>query len=290
MYPYVIFDLDGTLLNTIDDLANAGNHVCRLHGWPTHSVDEFKRMVGNGIPKLVERFAPEGTGAPVLEQALGEFMAWYGVHKADQTAPYPGMLQAVRRLKEAGSYDEARAVFLEREQAAKHLSTMTNLAHIRHSIDTRDAFYDGEMKFWNAALPELQEYEQAWTQAMLDSPYRTDFSAEYGDLMFVNAEIALKTFSPEIIPQLQQENELTQEYEKLLASAQIPFEGKVYTLSQLTPFKNDPDDGRRLAAWKAEGQWYKDNQDKMDAIYDQLVHLRDEMGRKLGYEGYTTLG
>ena len=90
MYPYVIFDLDGTL------------HVCRLHGWPTHSVDEFKRMVGNGIPKLVERFAPEGTGAPVLEQALGEFMAWYGVHKADQTAPYPGMLQAVRRLKEAG--------------------------------------------------------------------------------------------------------------------------------------------------------------------------------------------
>lgn len=102
MYPYVIFDLDGTLLNTIDDLANAGNHVCRLHGWPTHSVDEFKRMVGNGIPKLVERFAPEGTGAPVLEQALGEFMAWYGVHKADQTAPYPGMLQAVRRLKEAG--------------------------------------------------------------------------------------------------------------------------------------------------------------------------------------------
>ena len=195
-----------------------------------------------------------------------------------------------RRLKEAGSYDEARAVFLEREQAAKHLSTMTNLAHIRHSIDTRDAFYDGEMKFWNAALPELQEYEQAWTQAMLDSPYRTDFSAEYGDLMFVNAEIALKTFSPEIIPQLQQENELTQEYEKLLASAQIPFEGKVYTLSQLTPFKNDPDDGRRLAAWEAEGQWYKDNQDKMDAIYDQLVHLRDEMGRKLGYEGYTTLG
>ena len=102
MYPYVIFDLDGTLLNTIDDLAGAGNHVCRLHGWPTHSVDEFKRMVGNGIPKLVERFAPEGTGAPVLEQALGEFMAWYGVHKADQTAPYPGMLQAVRRLKEAG--------------------------------------------------------------------------------------------------------------------------------------------------------------------------------------------
>ena len=195
-----------------------------------------------------------------------------------------------RRLKEAASYDQAKAVFLEKEQAQRHLYTAQTLAHIRHSIDTRDAFYDGEMKFWNAAMPELQEYEQAWTMAMLASPYRADFAAEYGDLMFVNAEIALKTFSPEIIPQLQRENDLTQEYEKLLASAQIPFEGKMYTLSQLTPFKNDPDDARRLAAWKAEGQWYKDNQEKLDAIYDQLVHLRDEMGKKLGYEGYTTLG
>ena len=194
------------------------------------------------------------------------------------------------RLKAADGYDEARAVFLEREQAGRHLSTLVNLASIRHSIDTRDEFYDGEMKFWNAALPELQAYEQAWTQAMLASPYREEFSREYGDLMFVNAEIALKTFSPEIIPQLQRENDLTQEYEKLLASAQIPFEGKVYTLSQLSPFKNDPDDARRLAAWKAEGQWYKDNQEKLDDLYDQLVHLRDEMGKALGYEGYTTLG
>ena len=198
--------------------------------------------------------------------------------------------ELTRRLKAAAGYDEARAVFLEKEQAQKHLHTAETLAHIRHSIDTRDTFYDGEMKFWNAAMPELQEYQQAWTMAMLESPYRANFSREYGDLMFVNAEIALKTFSPEIIPQLQQENDLTQEYEKLLASAQIPFEGKIYTLSQLTPFKNDPDDARRLAAWKAEGRWYKDNQEKLDAIYDQLVHLRDEMGRKLGYEGYTTLG
>ena len=195
-----------------------------------------------------------------------------------------------KRLQAAGSYAEARAVFLEHEAEDKHVGTMATLASIRHSIDTRDAFYDGEEKFWNNAVPELQEYEQQWTMAMLASPFRADFAAEYGDLMFVNAEIALKAFSPEIIAELQQENDLTQEYEKLLASAQIPFEGKTYTLSQLTPFKTDADDARRLAAWKAEGQWYKDNQAKLDGIYDQLVHLRDAMGKKLGYEGYTTLG
>ena len=195
-----------------------------------------------------------------------------------------------RRLTAAGSYEEAKAVFLEKEQLEKHVETLATLAHIRHSIDTRDAFYDAEAKFWNGAQPELQEYVQAWTMAMLQSPYRADFTAEYGDLMFVNAEMELKTFSPEIIPELQRENDLTQEYEKLLASAQIPFEGGVYTLSQMTPFKTDADDARRLAAWKAEGQWYKDNQAKLDELYDELVHLRDTMGKKLGYEGYTTLG
>ena len=200
------------------------------------------------------------------------------------------MAQLVERLKAADSYAVARQVFLEADRTSRHTDTMGTLANIRHSIDTRDSFYDGEVKFWNAAGPELQEYQQAWNQAMLNSPFRADFAEEFGDLMFVNAEIALKTFSPDIIELMQKENDLTQEYEKLLASAQIPFEGGVYTLSQMTPFKSDADDTRRLNAWKAEGQWYKDNQEALDSLYDQLVHLRDEMGKKLGYEGYTTLG
>ena len=194
------------------------------------------------------------------------------------------------QLKAAKSYEEARKVFLAQQEQAKHISTASTLASVRHSIDTRDTFYDAEEKFWNSFFPELEEYNQAWTKAMLESPFRAEFAEEFGDLMFVNAELALKTFSPEIIPEMQQENELTQEYEKLLASAQIPFEGKVYTLSQLSPFKTCADDEKRLAAWKAEGQWYKDNQAELDRLYDELVKLRDEMGRKLGYEGYTTLG
>ena len=205
-----------------------------------------------------------------------------------------GMKQEIvdltNRLKAAETYEEAKAVFLENEVAQKHVQTMYTLASVRHSINTKDEFYDGEMKVWNEKMPEVQEYSQQWTMAMLESKFRPDFEKEYGNLYFLNAEIALKSFSPEIIPELQQENELTQEYEKLLASAQIPFEGKTYTLSQLTPFKSDPDDARRLAAWKADGQWYTDHQDKLDEIYDKLTHLRDTMGKKLGYEGYTTLG
>ena len=194
------------------------------------------------------------------------------------------------RLKNAVSYEEARAAFLEKEEKEKLVDTMGTLAYVRHSIDTRDEFYDAEIEFWDEIGPEFEEFEQAWIDAMLVSPFRKDFEKEYGDLLFVNAEIAKKTFSPEIIQDMQKENELVTEYDKLIASAQIPFEGGVYTLSQLTPFKTDPDDARRLAAWKAEGQWYKEQQPRLNAIYAELVQLRDAMGRKLGYDGYTQLG
>ena len=103
MYRWVIFDLDGTLLNTIDDLADAGNWVCERRGWPAHSVNEFRYMVGNGIPKLVERFTPpEHRDPETLKRVLAEFSARYDAHKEDKTAPYPGMVELIRRLDAAG--------------------------------------------------------------------------------------------------------------------------------------------------------------------------------------------
>lgn len=200
------------------------------------------------------------------------------------------MTALVKRLESAADYEQAKAVFLEQEKLMRDISTAETLVSIRHSINTKDEFYDSEMNFWNSVMPEMQEYFQSWTEAMTASPFKDDFSEEYGNVMFLKAELELKSFSPEIIGELQEENNLTQEYEKLLASAEIEFDGGKYTLSQLTPFKSCADDERRLAAWKAEGKWFKDNQDKLDGIYDKLVKLRDTMGRKLGYDGYTELG
>ena len=99
-------------------------------------------------------------------------------------------------LRTAGSYAEAKAVFLKKEALERHIDTLRSLASIRHSIDTRDEFYDGEKLFWNKVLPELAEYEQAWSMAMLESPFRADFEREYGSITFLTAEIELKAFSP----------------------------------------------------------------------------------------------
>lgn len=210
--------------------------------------------------------------------------------RPDLTAVYSELSGMTERLKKAENYETAREVFLKQDRLCDHVSTISTIASIRHDINTKDPFYKEENEFWLAAYPQLQEYMQAFTDALLDSPFRAQFEEEFGHILFLNGEIARKAFSAENIEDMQKENQLAQDYENLLAGAQVSFEGKYYTLSQMHPFQNDADDERRLSAWKAVGQWYKDNQPELDRIYDELVHLRDGMGKRMGYEGYTTLG
>lgn len=102
MYKLVIFDLDGTLLDTLGDLSAAGNHALRQLGFPTHERSAYKRFVGNGIPKLVERMLPEKHSAQDEERALEIFSAYYSSHKTDLTAPYNGMCALVQELSARG--------------------------------------------------------------------------------------------------------------------------------------------------------------------------------------------
>ena len=210
--------------------------------------------------------------------------------RPDTEAVKAEMERLTAALRSAVSFVEADELFLAMEKLTAGFDTMQTVASIRHDIDTRDEFYDGEQSFFDAVSPELEEYCQNWNRALLESPYRQDFAEKYNPVFLLNTEISLRTFSPEIIPEMQQENALCSEYAKLLASAQIPFEGETYTIAQIGPFKQDPDDERRLAAWKAEAGFYKENQERLDGIYDELVQLRTAMGRKLGCENYTQLG
>ena len=195
------------------------------------------------------------------------------------------------RLQEAGDFAEAEQVYLQmNELEGRTLHGMRTVAQIRRDIDTRDAFYDGEMKFYNRELPKVQPLKQAWTNTLLCSPFRKELEDKYGAVPFLNAELQNRTFRPELVADLQKENELVSRYTKLIASAQISFEGQMRTISQMEPWKLSTDDEIRRAAWRAEGQWYRDHGKELDTIYSELVALRDGMGRKLGHNGYTQLG
>ena len=124
----------------------------------------------------------------------------------------------IGELKGAENFQKAMDTFMKMETLEKSIETQHRLAHIRYDINTKDAFYEEEVKFWNGALPQLQEYQQKWTKAMLESAFRPQFEKGFGNVLFLNAEISLKTFSPDIIPELQKENDLCQEYTKLIAS------------------------------------------------------------------------
>lgn len=198
--------------------------------------------------------------------------------------------RTVNALRNASSAEEAKQAFDDFNTCADTYATMNTLVLIRHSINTEDEFYDKETEFFDEENPKYSEYIQNVNRALAESPFRKELEDIFGSLMFKNIDIGLKAFSPVMIPEMQEDNKLTTEYQKLIASAQIDFNGEKLTLSQLTPFKQSTDDEVRHAAWAAESGFYSSKGEQLDEIYDKMVSLRTKMAEKMGYENYVTLG
>lgn len=103
-YKLAIFDLDGTILNTLEDLADATNYALEKHGYSGRTIDEVRRFVGNGIRKLIERAVPPGLPAAEIDKVHETFSDYYQGHCADKTRPYEGILPLLQRLRAAGCF------------------------------------------------------------------------------------------------------------------------------------------------------------------------------------------
>lgn len=101
-YKLAIFDMDGTVLNTLDDLADSTNHALESCGLPKRTKDEVRRFVGNGIRLLIERAVPAGTSSELIDKVFAEFKAYYALHCADKTCAYDGIVDALKELKSKG--------------------------------------------------------------------------------------------------------------------------------------------------------------------------------------------
>ncbi|OME73052.1 oligoendopeptidase F [Paenibacillus odorifer] len=168
--------------------------------------------------------------------------------------------------------------------------TMQTLVSVRHSINTTDEFYKAEQEFMDEIGPVVQEYITDYYKALVHSKYRAEFEKEWGAQLLQLAEISLRTFSPEIIEDLQLENKLSTEYSQLIASAKILFEGEERTLPQLAPFELSTDRDMRKSASEARFGFMSKHETEFDRIYDELVKVRDRIAKKLGYSNFVQLG
>ena len=101
-YSLAIFDMDGTILNTLDDMTDSLNVILEKYKLPLHTLDEVRFMVGNGIPKLIERAIPQGRENPDFDKILADFISYYEEHCAVKTAPYAGIPECIKTLRAAG--------------------------------------------------------------------------------------------------------------------------------------------------------------------------------------------
>ncbi|MFH0767174.1 MAG: M3 family oligoendopeptidase [Bacillota bacterium] len=184
---------------------------------------------------------------------------------------------------------EIKAVYKVFEYNDK-IGTQGTLVSVRNSLNTTDEFYEKEKAFFDENGPHLQQYEHLFLEKILASEHRKGLEKEFGSLMFLRGELAKKTFKPEIIPEMQKENKLSTEYGKLIASAKIEFQGNTYNLSQMAPFLQDKDRETRHQAQLAVSKFFADNEPQFDRIYDEMVKVRHEIAKKLGYENFIQLG
>lgn len=214
----------------------------------------------------------------------------YPYERPDLEAVGKQLEQLESTFKNAESYEEFFEAFKEYDQLMRHVMTARSIAEVRHTVDTTDEFYNAENEFYDEAIPVFSAACAKVIQAILDSPYRKDLEKDIPETWFITNENNLKTISPEIIPDIQEENKLASSYQNLIASAQIELDGKTWTLASLEEKMNSKDREERRRAHKAYWQWFADHEKEIGDIYDKLVKVRTRMAKKMGYDNYIDFG
>ncbi|MBD5148994.1 MAG: M3 family oligoendopeptidase [Oscillibacter sp.] len=198
--------------------------------------------------------------------------------------------KVLEKLRAAATAEEQIEAYLAYEEQGKQLNTACSIAYVRHTIDTRDEFYEKESDYIDQISPAIQELDQKVNLALLESKFRPQLEERFGKLLFRNLEISVRCMKPEIMELMQEENRLTSEYQKLYASAVVEWQGETLPLPKLGPFLQSPDRAVRKAACETNGRWFDAHREELDELYDKLVKNRTAQGKAMGYANYIPLG
>lgn len=195
----------------------------------------------------------------------------------------------LNEFKNSETFEEQNSAMGKINPLRNNIETMEALSYIRYTINTEDKFYEEERAYFDKNLPIYEGMKFKYYEALVNSKFRKQLEENWGKQVFTLAELSLKTFSPEVIEDLQLENKLVTDYVKLLASARIMFQGEERTLAQMVPFQQSRDRAVRKSASDARYNFFRQNEEKFDDIYDSLVKVRTTIAKKLGFNNFIEL-
>lgn len=195
----------------------------------------------------------------------------------------------IENFNRAENYAQARKLYLEHEKAEEELDTAYTVASIRNTVDTTDAFYEGEMNYFYEQIPRLQLVGKKANEAMLASPFKADFEREFGGGFIKKMEAAIRLADESIVGEQVEESKLSQEYSKTVAGCTTNFRGEECNFYGLLKHMQSTDRAERKQAFNAWADLYRSVSDKLDGIYLRLCELRRTMAAKLGFSDYVEM-
>lgn len=192
--------------------------------------------------------------------------------------------------KNAKSGEEQFELHKKYYEFMSEIHTNRILGTFRHDCDTSDEFYTKENDYLDEIMPLISNLENDYSKVLYESPYRDYLESKISKVAFKNIELANKSIDEKILPLMQEENALVSRYDKIIASAKIPFDGEEYNLSLLRKFLTSDDRETRKRAWKAYSDYFTSVTDEIDEIFDKLVKNRTKQAKELGYDNFVELG
>ncbi len=196
----------------------------------------------------------------------------------------------VKGFKKAQSSEEQINFIKESDQMIREYISYAQIASLNFSRDINDESAKSEKDYYDSIGPDMQEVYNNFSKVVDQSNYKDDISNKWGDTFLKKIEMELKTFDPKIKDMLKEEIDLKNEYTKLTAGAKIDFDGETYNLAGLGPFHTHKDRDVRKRSYEARFDWFDNNADNFDDLYDKLVKLRHRIATTLGYDNFIELG
>lgn len=214
----------------------------------------------------------------------------YAYQHMDALSLQKQLSELAEQIQQAKTIEQVQDCIKKVDTIRRFVATQVSLVEIRHTVDTKDAYYTKEQKYLDTVLPELEKDYEKINRTLLESSFLEELKHRLPETFFLQKEMDLKAFDPIIIEDMQEENRLMTKYQALIASAEIPFDGEIYNLSSLEVKTNSSDRIVRKRALQAYWNWFEQHEEEVAQIFDQMIKVRTRMAQKLGYDNFIALG